>query len=126
MPVTPTRASSGRPISLSAQRWAMLVSSPIDVRPSKNRRDRGGPVLARPWDQPRRVEERERERDAVVLPLADRERALGDPFLCSLAETVGVALHDGRLRDDRDVEELGRPPAGLHRLRILGDEVGEL
>ena len=37
VPVTPTSASSGWPASTAAQLRAMLVSSPIDVSPSKNR-----------------------------------------------------------------------------------------
>ena len=89
-------------------------------------RDRGRRVLARAGDELEGVQERERERDAVVLTLAGLDRAVGDAGLRFRAQPVGIALDDCRLRDDGDVEELGRAPARLHRLRVLGHEVGEL
>ena len=126
LPVTPTSASSGSPASAAAQLRARLVSSPIDVSPSKNRNVIAlSRVLAGSREEPERVEEGERERDPVVLPLAGLERPLGDAGLRLRAQPVRIALDDRRLRDDGDVEELGGALSGLHRLGVLGDEVGE-
>ncbi len=91
-------------------------------------RDGRRPVLLRPREELRRVEDREREDDLVasLLLRGDVDRALHDRLLLAVGEAVRIAFDDRRVCRERDGEEALRARAGFDGRRVVRNQAPEL